>query len=350
MNTTVQKKPSSKLTVIYIAIIAVILLVTGVYISIEYDAVYVLKSIKRINPLFIFLGFSMLFVQLYCEAFSIKQLFSLLGIKVKLKSAAGYAGTDLFYSNISPAQLAGLPAAGYSMYKDGIDAPSSCTVLAIYSMCNRLAVIILAAVSVIVYPLLLRTGSAFFITLLIYGTIVNLGIVALFAVCVFAPALATKLIPAFVSYLCRFKFLHINEDTVAKARCSVIKYTDAAKIMRSSPMTVIAVLVTCIFKRISNFSIVFFVYLAFGLSGESFPFIMALQSVLAVSAESVPVPGAAGVTESVFISLYSGVFGPRLYITATVVTRVLNFFALLVVSGAYTLIHKFCSEKVVRKI
>ena len=346
MNSTVQKKPSAKLTAIYISIIAVILLILGVYIAIEYDALYVLKTIKRIDPVFILLGVLMVFVQLYCEAGCIKLLFSLLQRKVRFSDAAGYAGTDLFYSNISPAQLAGLPAAGYSMYKDGIDTPSACTVLAIYSMCNRFAVILLAAASVLFYPLLLKTGSTLFTTLFVYGTIVNLGIVALFAVCLFAPTFARKLIPVVVSLLTKIKFFHISEKSVENARAGVERYVNAAKIIRSSPLAVLFVLLICVFKRLVNFSITYFAYLAFGLSGESYQYIMALQSVLAVSAESVPIPGSAGVAENVFTILYSNVFGPRLYVAATIVTRALNFFALLVISGAYTLIHNFSRKRI----
>ncbi len=340
MTCSEQKKPSSKLTVLYIFIIAVILLITGIYISIEYDALYVLRTIRRIEPAFILLGVFMLFIQLYCEAAVIKKLFSLLGRKIKLSDAAGYAGTDLFYSNISPAQIAGLPAAGYAMYKDGIDTPSSCSVLAIYSMCNRLSVVLIAAVSVGIYPLLLKTGSTLFTTLFVYGTVVNIGIVVLFAVCVFAPAFALRIIPSAVKMLSGIKLLHITDKTVNKAEKSLERYVSASKIMRSSPFTVILVLLICIFKRIVNFSITYFAYLAFGLAGESFHYIIALQSVLSVSAELVPVPGSAGVSENIFTILYSGIFGPRLYVAAMIVTRFLNFFALLIISGSYTLIHK----------
>ena len=106
-----------------------------------------------------------------------------------------------------------------------------------------------------------------------------------------------------------------------------------------------AVLFICIVKRIINFSIVYFAYLAFGLRNESFIYIVSVQSVLAVSSESVPIPGSAGVAENVFTILYSGVFGPRLYIPAMIVTRTLNFFALLVVSGAHSMLYSFMNRK-----
>lgn len=345
MNNSVQKKPSSKTTVLYIAVIAVIIFGVAVYISLKYDAIEVMSTIKNIDPFFVLLGISMIFVQLYSEAGCIKLLFSVLGKKISLSAASGYAGTDLLYSNISPAQLAGLPAAGYSMHKDGIDTASACNVLALYSMCNRIAVVIIATASVLVFPILLNTGSALFLTLFIYGAIVNLAIVGLFALTLFAPSFARKLIPGTVLFLKRFKLFRITDKTVEKARISAEEYVSASKIMRRAPFSVLLVLLICIFKRIANFSIVYFTYLAFGLYNENFLYIIALQSVLAVSAESVPIPGSAGVSESVFTVLYSGVFGPRLYIAAMIVTRFLNFFALLVVSGVYALLQSIFRKK-----
>lgn len=345
MKDSQQKKPSSKLTAFYITVIAVIIIGVAVYIAVQYDAVEVLSTIRNIDPLFVFCGVAMVFLQLYCEAGCFKILFKLLGRKISFFSASGYAGTDLLYSNISPAQLAGLPAAGYSMYKDGIDTASSCNILAIYSMCNRIAVVIVATAAVCVFPVLLNTGSALFITLFIYGAIVNLCIVGLFALTLFAPSFARRLIPGVVRFLSRFKFLHIKETAVEKSVKSAEDYISASKIMRSAPFTVLAVLFICIVKRIINFSIVYFAYHAFGLRHESFVYIVAVQSVLAVSSESVPIPGSAGVAENVFTILYSGIFGPRLYIPAMIVTRALNFFALLVVSGVHSLVYNFFGRK-----
>ena len=349
MNSSQGKKPSSKLTLIYVAVIALVITGVAVYIAVQYDAIEVLSTIKNIDPIFVLLGISMIFLQLYSEAGCLKILFSLLGRKISFFSAAGYAGTDLLYSNISPAQLAGLPAAGYSMFKDGIDASSSCNVLAIYSMCNRIAVVIVASVSVCIFPLLLNTGSALFISLFIYGAIVNLCIVSIFAVALFAPAFARRIIPGTVRFFSRFKIFHITEAAVKKSVQSAEDYISASRIIRSSPLTVFAVLLICIVKRVINFSIVYFAYLAFGLRNESFVYIISVQSVLAVSSESVPIPGSAGVAENVFTILYSGVFGPRLYIPAMIVTRALNFLALLVVSGAHSLIYKFFGRRETKK-
>lgn len=345
MGSSQEKKPSSKRMAVYVAVIALIIIGVAVYIAVQYDAVEVLSTIKNIDPVFVLLGISMIFLQLYSEAGCLKILFSVLGKKISFFSATGYAGTDLLYSNISPAQLAGLPAAGYSMYKDGVDTPSACNVLAIYSMCNRIAVVIVASVAVCIFPLLLNTGSALFITLFIYGAIVNLCIVAIFALALFAPSFARRVIPCVVRFFSRFKVFRITEATIENSKKSAEDYISASKVIRSSPFVVFAVLVVCIVKRIINFSIVYFAYLAFGLRNESFIYIISVQSVLAVSSELVPVPGSAGVAENVFTILYSGVFGPRLYIPAMIVTRTLNFFALLVVSGAHSLVYSLFGRK-----
>ena len=82
MNSSQGKKPSSKLTLIYVAVIALVITGVAVYIAVQYDAIEVLSTIKNIDPIFVLLGISMIFLQLYSEAGCLKILFSLLGRKI----------------------------------------------------------------------------------------------------------------------------------------------------------------------------------------------------------------------------------------------------------------------------
>ena len=81
------KKPSYKLTALYISVIAVVVLVMTVIIFNKYNALEVLSTIKNIDYIFVLIGISMIFLQLYSEAFCFKILFSVLGKKISVFSA-----------------------------------------------------------------------------------------------------------------------------------------------------------------------------------------------------------------------------------------------------------------------
>ena len=336
MGVSAKSRNTARKNAVYISVTAVIILAVALYIFIKYDAARVLTTISGVNPLFVTAGLSMLFVQLYSESFCYGILLRKAGIKKKLSRLSGYAGTDLFYSNISPAQLAGLPAAGVAMYRDGVSVSASCPCLAAYSMCNRFAALVIASASAAAFPYIITgAGSALFLTLFVYGAAVNLAIVGLFVVALFSESASRAVIGFVMRLLGKIKFLKISSSQEDIDRISH-DYISAAAMMRTSPLTGISVLAVCVFKRIANFAVVYFAYRAFGLGSESFFYIVAVQSVLAVSAESVPIPGSAGVSEAMFTVLYGDIFGARLYIAAMIVVRAMNYFALLLVSGGYS--------------
>ena len=59
------------------------------------------------------------------------------------------------------------------------------------------------------------------------------------------------------------------------------------------------------------------------------------ETVLSLSVEMMPLPGAVGVTESVFILLYDDVFGKLLVYPALLLTRGINFYLPFIVSTIY---------------
>ena len=54
---------------------------------------------------------------------------------------------------------------------------------------------------------------------------------------------------------------------------------------------------------------------------------------LALSMESLPIPGAAGVMEGAFVLFYAGVFGENLVLPAMLLTRGLNYYFWLILGG-----------------
>ena len=64
---------------------------------------------------------------------------------------------------------------------------------------------------------------------------------------------------------------------------------------------------------------------------------MGLQLLLSVSVEMMPLPGAVGISESVFLVLYDAIFGARYLYSAVVLSRGISYYLPLLVSGFVTL-------------
>lgn len=78
------------------------------------------------------------------------------------------------------------------------------------------------------------------------------------------------------------------------------------------------------------------VYRAFGLSGAGLWEIFSLQALCAISVNFLPLPGAAGAAESVFLRGFAAVFGAELTAPAMILTRTVNCYLVLAVTGIIT--------------
>ncbi len=89
----------------------------------------------------------------------------------------------------------------------------------------------------------------------------------------------------------------------------------------------------------------FFVYKSFGLSGFSIRDIIALQVVISITVDSLPLPGAVGVSEAKFFLLYTKVYIAD-YITPTMLlTRGINFYMMLLLTGVVTMGFHLCCRR-----
>ena len=75
-----------------------------------------------------------------------------------------------------------------------------------------------------------------------------------------------------------------------------------------------------------------FVYKAFGLSGYNYIQIFMMQAVLYTTVSSLPLPGAIGVSETIFLKIFEPAFGKRLVSGAMLLSRGITFYLFVIVS------------------
>ena len=97
---------------------------------------------------------------------------------------------------------------------------------------------------------------------------------------------------------------------------------------------VIAFLVGFTFvQRCSVFVLTYFVYKGMGLSGTDAFTIMALQAVVYIAVDMLPLPGSQGITELMYAAVFGSVFVGGSLTISMCVSRGLNFYMLLLISA-----------------
>ena len=63
-----------------------------------------------------------------------------------------------------------------------------------------------------------------------------------------------------------------------------------------------------------------------------------MQAILNIAVSSLPLPGGVGASESLFLGMFSVFYGKKLLIPGMLLTRISNFYSVLVISGIISLV------------
>ena len=98
-------------------------------------------------------------------------------------------------------------------------------------------------------------------------------------------------------------------------------------------------------QRVFLFAVTYMVYKSYGLSGTPFFDIIAIQAIIAIAVEMLPLPGAAGITEFCFKHMFTAVFGAGYVLPALILSRGMSFYFLIIVGGIVTVIAHFIATR-----
>ena len=90
-------------------------------------------------------------------------------------------------------------------------------------------------------------------------------------------------------------------------------------------------------QRILLFTVTYWVYRSLGFHGYSIITLTILQSVISVSVDMLPLPGGMGISETLFLNIFSPVFG-GLLLPGMVLSRGLGYYGELLISAVFTVV------------
>ena len=101
-----------------------------------------------------------------------------------------------------------------------------------------------------------------------------------------------------------------------------------------------------IIQRASFFSIAYIVYRGMGLSAHHYLYFLCLQALIAMSVDSLPLPGGIGVNEAALVLTLESAYGtPEAAAAATLIIRVINYYFCFVVASIGVLTQQFLQKR-----
>ncbi len=295
----------------------------------------IVADLKTANPFWLGIGVVMVFMHVAGEAAVIHYMLRKLAQKTPFFRCLKYSFIGFFFCDITPSASGGQPMQMYYMKRDGIRYGYSALIMMLITIAYKAVLVILGGGFLILRRETVAAYAGRMIWLLVLGFILNIAFIALLVLLVIRPKWVRKIGLKLVLWLSVHKLIKQKtfDRLTAKINRICDTYTSGAKYIRKNPHVVIRIFLLTTVQRLCQFSVTWVVYRAYGMNTVSFVDSLALQIMIAVAAEMLPLPGAAGITEGCFLLVFTGIFGDALVRPALLLSRGLSYYLVLIAGG-----------------
>lgn len=311
----------------------------------DQDVGNIFNIIKTVDLKFVLIAIIFMAVYLILESVNLGRTLKALGEKSNIFKNFKYALIGFFFSAITPAASGGQPMQIYYMHKDKISVANS-TLALLVNLCSfQIITLTFAFISVFLNTSHLNSGLICFF---IIGVSLNMSALALLLIGIFSKKLSAALIRFAEKILKKLKIKNL-ENKVEKLESELTKYHGSAKYFKEHRILMLKTLVTTFIQVLFYYSITYLIYCAFGLNGYNAFQLITLQSVLYATVSGIPSPGAVGVTEGGFLSLFNGVFPNEIISSAMLLNRGVSFYLYVLLSGIFVSVISIKTKKETKK-
>lgn len=315
----------------------VVLMVGSIFYILKGENIFsIIKVIKSVQPIYIISAIVLMIIYIVCEGINIWITMKALDKKTTFLDCLGYGFVGFYFSSITPSASGGQPAQVYFMKRNNISMTSSSLALLIILFAHQLVIVLYGVIGLFLKPNFTITHSTGFHILLAYGIISNAVILIGILLMIFYPRIVYKMVNFLGKILYRSRIIKNKEKLNRRIQRSMDEYRAGAIYMRENPKVIIYVTIVTIVQITILFYIPYVIYIGLGLGKIGVLEIILTQAILNIAVSSLPLPGSVGASESVFVDMFRSFFG-NLVIPGMILTRLANFYIVLIISGVVSL-------------
>lgn len=283
----------------------------------------------------------LVFIFIYAEGAAFRVVLKGLGRRISRKAGFVYSSVDIYFSYITPSATGGQPLMMYYMSKDKIHPSKSGLAILMYTSFYSITLVILGILAFLFYHPYLFTLKKGFILLYFMGMILCLflGIICLLGM--FSGRLLKRVGVGLINSLNKMRIIKNKEKKTRALLKALRDYHKGAEFIKKNPKISIQAFCWVMLQRIAALSTAYFVCHSFGIFDCSFFQLLCLQAFWTVASYVIPIPGAVGASEKMFLVLFASVFGEQLLLPGLFLTRGINFYLSLVICALVTIANQF---------
>lgn len=303
---------------------------------------------KSLDPFWLSMAFLSMICIILFEALAIRTITKAFGYKRSVVHNVVYSSGDIYFSAITPSASGGQPASAYFMMRDGIPGPTVTVALVVNLILYTFGILILGILAFCMNPAIFLNFSTFSKVLIIIGCVM---------LCIVAFAFILILVKSSIlHWICNFGLgilskLHLIRNVDKKKRKladSINSYASNVSQLGGKRAMLIRALLLNVFQRASAISVPLFVFFAAGGSMDSAVDVWVAQCMVILGSNTVPIPGAMGVSDFLFIDVLSamGSVGAANAMNINLLSRTVSFYSCVLICGIVMII-RMVSYKVV---
>lgn len=301
------------------------------------DLSSMMDAIHRADKRWLIPGIALVAFFIWGESIIIWYMMRSSGIQLKKRTCFLFSSVGFFFSCITPSASGGQPMQIYYMKKEKNSIPVSTVILMIVTITYKLVLVVIGIGIAIFGRGFLHKYLEGILPVFYLGLALNIFCVTFMTILVFHPLLAKAIMVKGMKLLERLHLVKKKDGRLKKLEDSMDTYRNTAAYLKNNPFVIVKVIGITFIQRMALFAVTWFVYQAFGLHGTGFWEILFLQAVISVSVDMLPLPGGMGISETLFLNIFSPVFG-GLLLPGMVLSRGLGYYGELLISAAFTVV------------
>lgn len=301
------------------------------------DLSSMMDAIHRADKRWLIPGIALVAFFIWGESIIIWYMMRSSGIQLKKRTCFLFSSVEFFFSCITPSASGGQPMQIYYMKKEKISIPVSTVILMIVTITYKLVLVVIGIGIAIFGRGFLHKYLEGILPVFYLGLALNIFCVTFMTILVFHPLLAKAIMVKGMKLLERLHLVKKKDGRLKKLEDSMDTYRDTAAYLKTHPRVIVNIIAITFVQRMAMFAVTWFVYKAFSLSGTGFWAVLFLQAVISVSVDMLPLPGGMGISETLFLTIFTPVFG-TLLLPGMVLSRGLGYYGELLISALFTIV------------
>lgn len=164
------------------------------------------------------------------------------------------------------------------------------------------------------------------------GLFLNIAVASVLLLVMFSPEIIRQIFYKAEKILLCFKIWKKSELRKEKMDQFLSEYQETVRFLQSHKRMIMVTVIGTFLQRGSTFILTYVVYRGLGLHGTPMLDIILLQASVYIAVDMLPVPGAQGITEAMYRTVFKTVFSADCLVASICITRGISFYLVMAVS------------------